>query len=156
MLEEAKKRDHRKIGREMDLFMMREEARLPVLPAQRHDPQEHAARLLARDPPKAGYVEISTPLIMNSSCGRPRALGSLQGQHVLHRHRRRGVLHQAHELPGRRAGVRLQAALLRSCPSALARLAWCTATSCAAPCTACSACAASTRTTPTCSCVPTS
>ena len=26
MLEEAKKRDHRKIGREMDLFMMRDEA----------------------------------------------------------------------------------------------------------------------------------
>ncbi len=38
MLEEAKKRDHRKIGREMDLFMMRGGSRLPVLPAQRHDP----------------------------------------------------------------------------------------------------------------------
>ena len=39
LLEEAKKRDHRKIGAEMDLFMMRDEGTgLPVLPAQRHGP----------------------------------------------------------------------------------------------------------------------
>ena len=45
---------------------------------------------------------------------------------------------------------------LERCLLYTSRLAWCTATSCAAPCTACSACAALTRTTPTCLCVPTS
>ena len=48
LLEEAKKRDHRKIGREMDIFMMRDEA--PGFPFI------HRA---------AGYVEISTPMIMS-------------------------------------------------------------------------------------------
>ena len=34
-----------------------------------------------------------------------RPLGSLQGQYVHHRHRRRGLRHQAHELPRRHAGL---------------------------------------------------
>ena len=108
---------------------------------------------------KAGYVEISTPHDHEQAAVEDlRPLGPLQGQHVLHRHRRRGLLHQADELPRRRA--RLQAAsrtATASCPCACRRARhWCTATSCAAPCTACSACAASTRTTRTSSCAPTS
>ena len=68
MLEEAKKRDHRKLGKELDLFMMAEEG--PGFPfflpkgmilrnvlldfwRQKHD--------------EAGYQEISTPLILNES-----------------------------------------------------------------------------------------
>ncbi len=66
VLEEAKKRDHRKIGREMDLFMMRDEAPgfpffLPngmILKNTLIDYWREIHR-------KAGYVEISTPLIMN-------------------------------------------------------------------------------------------
>ena len=64
--EEAKKRDHRKIGREMDLFMMRDEAPgfpffLPngmILKNTLIDYWREIHR-------EAGYVEISTPLIMN-------------------------------------------------------------------------------------------
>ena len=70
-LEEAKKRDHRKIGREMDLFALYEEG--PGFPffmpngmiirneLENFWKTEHAAR---------GYVEIKTPLIMNEQLWR--------------------------------------------------------------------------------------
>jgi len=66
LLEEAKRRDHRKIGAEMDLFMMRDEAPgfpffLPNGMVLKNTLLEYW-RELHRD---AGYVEISTPLIMN-------------------------------------------------------------------------------------------
>ena len=66
MLEEAKKRDHRKIGREMDLFMMRDEA--PGFPFFLPNGMILKNALLdywREIHHKAGYVEISTPLIMN-------------------------------------------------------------------------------------------
>ena len=50
LLEEAKKRDHRKIGREMDIFMMLKNELL------NYWREIHRA---------AGYVEISTPMIMS-------------------------------------------------------------------------------------------
>ena len=66
MIEEAKKRDHRKIGREMDLFMMRDEA--PGFPFFLPNGMILKNTLLdywREIHRKAGYVEISTPLIMN-------------------------------------------------------------------------------------------
>lgn len=66
MLEEAKKRDHRKIGREMDLFMMRDEA--PGFPFFLPNGMILKNALLdywREIHRKAGYVEISTPQIMN-------------------------------------------------------------------------------------------
>ena len=66
MIEEAKKRDHRKIGREMDLFMMRDEA--PGFPFFLPNGMILKNALLdywREIHHKAGYVEISTPLIMN-------------------------------------------------------------------------------------------
>ena len=66
MLEEAKKRDHRKIGREMDLFMMRDEA--PGFPFFLPNGMILKNELLnywREIHHAAGYVEISTPLIMN-------------------------------------------------------------------------------------------
>ena len=66
MLEEAKRRDHRKIGREMDLFMMRDEA--PGFPFFLPNGMILKNALLdywREIHHKAGYVEISTPLIMN-------------------------------------------------------------------------------------------
>ncbi len=65
-LEEAEKRDHRKIGREMDLFMMRDEA--PGFPF--FLPNGTILKNMLLDywreiHHKAGYVEISTPLIMS-------------------------------------------------------------------------------------------
>ena len=66
LLEEAARRDHRKIGKEMKLFMLRDEA--PGFPFFLPNGMivKNALidywRDLHRD---AGYVEISTPLIMN-------------------------------------------------------------------------------------------
>ena len=66
MIEEAKKRDHRRIGAEMDLFMMRDEA--PGFPFFLPNGMVLKNALLdywREIHHKAGYVEISTPLIMN-------------------------------------------------------------------------------------------
>lgn len=65
-LEEAEKRDHRRIGREMDIFMMREEA--PGFPFFLPNGMILKNTLLdywREIHHEAGYVEISTPLIMS-------------------------------------------------------------------------------------------
>ncbi|WP_346696174.1 threonine--tRNA ligase [Thermophilibacter mediterraneus] len=66
LLEEAKKRDHRKIGREMGIFMMRDEA--PGFPFFLPNGMTLKNELLSywREIHRAaGYVEISTPMIMS-------------------------------------------------------------------------------------------
>ena len=65
-LEEAEKRDHRRIGREMDIFMMRDEAPgfpffLPTGMILKNTLLDYWREIHK----KAGYVEISTPMIMN-------------------------------------------------------------------------------------------
>ena len=65
-LEEAEKRNHRRIGREMDIFMMRDEA--PGFPFFLPNGMILKNTLLdywREIHKKAGYVEISTPMIMN-------------------------------------------------------------------------------------------
>ena len=66
LLEEAKKRDHRKIGRDMDLFMMRDEAPgfpffLPYGMILKNTLLDYWREIHTA----AGYVEISTPQSMN-------------------------------------------------------------------------------------------
>ena len=66
MLEEAEKRDHRRIGREMGLFMMADEAPgfpffLPKGMALKNALIDYWREIHTRD----NYVEVSTPLIMN-------------------------------------------------------------------------------------------
>ena len=66
LLEEAEKRDHRKIGKEMGLFMMSEEAPgfpffLPKGMALKNALIDYWREIHTRE----NYVEISTPLIMN-------------------------------------------------------------------------------------------
>ena len=56
MMEEAKKRDHRKLGKELGLFMMREEGM--ELKNQLLDYWREIHK-------KAGYVEISTPIMLS-------------------------------------------------------------------------------------------
>ncbi len=66
MLEEAKKRDHRKLGKELGLFMMRDEG--PGFPFFLPKGMVLKNTLLDywRDVHnKAGYVEISTPIMLN-------------------------------------------------------------------------------------------
>ncbi len=66
MLEEAKKRDHRKLGRELDLFSLHEEG--PGFPF--FHPKGMVLRNTLEDfwrkeHKKNGYVEIKTPIILN-------------------------------------------------------------------------------------------
>lgn len=68
MMEEAKKRDHRKLGRELGLFMMHEAG--PGFPF--FLPKGMVLKNMLLDywreiHKKAGYVEISTPVILNRS-----------------------------------------------------------------------------------------
>lgn len=66
LLEEAEKRDHRKIGKEMGLFMLNEEAPgfpffLPKGMALKNALMDYWRDIHTRE----NYVEVSTPLIMN-------------------------------------------------------------------------------------------
>ena len=66
MLEEAKKRDHRKIGRELGLFMLRDEGPgfpffLPKGMVLKNTLLDYWRKIHK----KYGYVEISTPIILN-------------------------------------------------------------------------------------------
>lgn len=66
LIEEAERRDHRKIGKEMKLFMMAEEAPgfpffLPKGMALKNALIDYWREIHTRD----NYVEVSTPLIMN-------------------------------------------------------------------------------------------
>ena len=66
MMEEAKKRDHRKLGKELGLFMMREEG--PGFPFFLPKGMELKNQLLdywKEIHKKAGYVEISTPIMLS-------------------------------------------------------------------------------------------
>jgi len=66
LMEEAERRDHRKIGKEMKLFMLRDEG--PGFPFFLPNGMVIKNELIQywRDiHTKAGYVEVSTPLIMN-------------------------------------------------------------------------------------------
>jgi threonyl-tRNA synthetase len=67
MLEEAEKRDHRKIGREMDLFHLQEEAMGSVF---WHDKGFRIWKVLEKyiraAQEKFGYIEVKTPQLMHS------------------------------------------------------------------------------------------
>ncbi len=65
-LEEAKKRDHRKLGRELSLFMMRDEG--PGFPFFLPNGMILRNKLIdywREIHTKAGYVEVSTPIMLN-------------------------------------------------------------------------------------------
>ena len=106
-IEEAKRRDHRKLGKELGLFMMTEEG--PGFPFFLPKGMVLKNTLLDywRAVPQAlrlcGDLHAHHP--QPGALAPQRPLGSLQGQHVHHRHRRRGLRHQAHELPRRHAGL---------------------------------------------------
>jgi threonyl-tRNA synthetase len=68
MIEEAQKRDHRKLGRELELFHLQEEAQGSVFWHPRgfviyNQLEAYIRRRLGR----AGYVEVKTPQLMNSA-----------------------------------------------------------------------------------------
>ncbi len=66
MLEEAKKRDHRKLGRELELFSLHEEG--PGFPFLHNNGMviwQELSDFWRREHRMAGYEEIKTPLILN-------------------------------------------------------------------------------------------
>ena len=68
MMEEAKKRDHRKLGKELGLFMMHEAGPgfpffLPKGMVLKNTLLDYWRQIHK----KAGYVEVSTPIILNRS-----------------------------------------------------------------------------------------
>jgi len=68
MLEEAKKRDHRKLGRELELFSLHEEAPgFPFLHNNGAIVWQELTDYWRREHRRAGYEEIKTPLILNRS-----------------------------------------------------------------------------------------
>ena len=65
-LEEAKKRDHRKLGRELELFTFSEEA--PGMPFYLPNGmilRNQLEQFWREEHEKAGYNEIKTPIMMN-------------------------------------------------------------------------------------------
>jgi threonyl-tRNA synthetase len=76
MLEEAEKRDHRKLGKQLDLFHMQDESPGMVFWHPKgwslwQQVEQYMRRRVNND----GYLEIKTPMIMDRSCGRRRATG---------------------------------------------------------------------------------
>ncbi len=66
MLEEAKKRDHRKIGKEMDLFAIYEEGPgFPFFMPNGMIIRNELESFWRQEHAKRGYLEIKTPLILN-------------------------------------------------------------------------------------------
>ena len=67
-IEEAKKRDHRKIGKELGIFMMREEGPgFPFFLPKGMTLKNTLIDYWREIHKKAGYVEVSTPIILNRS-----------------------------------------------------------------------------------------
>ncbi|CAD7782707.1 MAG: Threonine--tRNA ligase [Candidatus Methanoperedenaceae archaeon GB50] len=100
-LEEAKKRDHRRLGRELDLFMQFEEigAGFPVyLPKGailRHILEEFEIK----EHLKRGYQMVIGPQLLKGKLWeRSGPHGVLQGKYVFYRDRRATLWHQTHEL----------------------------------------------------------
>ena len=70
-LEEAKKRDHRKIGKEMDLFMLTEEGPgFPFFLPKGMIIRNELENFWREEHRKRGYQEIKTPLILNEQLWR--------------------------------------------------------------------------------------
>ena len=152
MLEEAEKRDHRKLGRELDLFHIDE-----VAPGRRvlaseglgglaGDRAVHAPGLPRHRLP--GGQGPADP--RQEPVGEVRPLAELPGEHVHDRVGEARVRAQADELPRPRADLQERScAATATCRSAMASSASATATSRAARCTGSCGCAASPRTTAT-------
>ena len=103
-LEEAERRDHRRIGKEMDLFHLQEEAPGAVFwHPNGWKLYRTAEAYMRRRLDAAGYQEVRTPLVLRPRLlGAVRPLGEIPPEHVLrHGGTRRGQdpRGQADELP---------------------------------------------------------
>jgi hypothetical protein len=114
MLEEAEKRDHRKLGRQLDLFHLQDEAPGMVFwhPEGMDDlagsRAVHAWRLSGQRLSGSEDADDHGPYPV----GAFRALGELRGAHVHHRLRKARVRNQADELSGAHPDLQYRAAQL--------------------------------------------
>ena len=89
LLEEAEKRDHRRLGREMDLFHLQEEAPGSVF----WHPKgwtlfQSLIAICGRRQEANGYVEVNAPDMMDDKLlGAVRPLGQVRREHVRHARR---------------------------------------------------------------------
>ena len=102
MLEEAEKRDHRRLGTQLDLFHMQEEAPGMVFWHPKGwalwQQVEQYMRGVYRD---NGYQEVRGPQILDRQpVGEDRALGELPREHVHHGFGEPRLRGEADELPG--------------------------------------------------------
>ena len=138
-LEEAEKRDHRKLGREMDLFHFQEEGPGVVFwHPKGWELFQSLINYMRRRQNAAGYREVNGPQILDKSMWETSGhWETVPREHVHHRHRGRArVRHQADELS--RATSRSSStgcAPIASCPIASPSSASCTATSRRVRCT---------------------
>ena len=128
MMEEAKKRDHRKLGKELGLFMMHEEGPgfpffLPKGMVLKNTLLDYWREIHR----KAGYVEISTPDdLKQQASGRPQVTGIIikNNMYTTVIDERR-LCDQADELPRRRFGLcSLNPVLTEICRCVWASLVW--------------------------------
>ena len=142
-IEEAKKRDHRKLGRELDLFTFHPESpAAPFLHPARHGALARARGLVAPGPSRGRlrrgpHAEPGA----QGAVGDERPLGQLPGQHVRPRRPRPRLRAEADELPGGDPHLQDPRALVPRAADALRRLlASSSARSAPASWPACSAC----------------
>ena len=114
-IEEAEKRDHRKLGREMDLFHFQEEGPGVVFwHPKGWELFQGLINYIRRRQNAAGYREVNSPQILDKSLWETSGHWETgPREHVHHRDRGRArVRHQADELPGPRPDLQARAALL--------------------------------------------
>jgi threonyl-tRNA synthetase len=100
MLEEAEKRDHRKLGKQLDLFHMQDESPGMVFWHPRGwTLWQQVEQYMRRRVNDAGYLEIKTPMIMD------RSLWEASGHWQNYRENMFTTESEKRELPGSRAGV---------------------------------------------------
>ena len=136
MLEEAEKRDHRRLGKQFDLFHMQEERRAGVLAPQGLGGLAGDRAVHARVYRDNGYQEVRCPQILDKACGKIRPLGALTGQHVHHGVGKPRLRGQADELPGHVQVFNADLRPTANCRCATASSAPATATNRPAPCMA--------------------
>ena len=107
-LEEAAKRDHRRLGREMDLFHFQEEGPGTIFWHPKGWTMfQTLIGYMRRREASAGYIEVNTPQVLDRSLwGDVGPLADVPRAHVHHDHRRRSRFRiEADELPWTRANL---------------------------------------------------
>jgi threonyl-tRNA synthetase len=129
MLEEAKKRDHRKLGRELELFTFSEKVGmgLPMWLPNGAMLRERLQQFLQRAQVKAGYLPVITPHIGHKqlyvTSGHYEKYGKDSFQPIkTPQEGRRGIFPQADELPASLRDLQEQAALVQRPAGTLCRI----------------------------------